>query len=86
MLAEKYRVVAYTSNARAERAGQNITSGGASDTEVNEFAVMPTSDPSSARAPTTAMPVAKVPKAWRRRCGVKASTGSLIAVSGSERE
>ena len=35
---------AYTSNAASDRAGQNITSGGASDTELSEFTVMPTSE------------------------------------------
>jgi hypothetical protein len=61
-----------------------MTSGGASDTELNELTVVPTSVPSAARAPMTAMPVANVPKAWRRRCGVKPCAGSLISGSGRD--
>jgi hypothetical protein len=41
------------------------TSGGDSDTELNEFAVRPTSVPSPARAVTTVTPVANMPNALR---------------------
>src|SRR6185312_15148232 len=42
----------------------HITSGGSSETEVNEFTVMPMSA-ASPQAVTTATPVGKQPRAWR---------------------
>ena len=79
MLAEKWATVLYTSKAASERAGQNSTRGGSSDTEVNELAVIPTSPPSSLRAPITTMPVANMPNALRSRLGVGRSDDPLAS-------
>ena len=42
----------------SDRAGQNDTSGGEIETELNELTVMPTGMPSAPRAPMTTTPVA----------------------------
>ena len=47
------------------------TSGGSSDTEVNELTVMPVGFPDASSAVMTVTPVAKLPKAWRRAAGLK---------------
>src|SRR5262245_33234066 len=47
----------------------NRTSGGSSDTELNELTVAPIRIPPSVTAVTTAMPVAKQPSASRNSCG-----------------
>jgi len=55
-------------NASIERAAcarLHNTSGGDSDTELNELAVSPTSSPVGRRAVTMVTPVAKVPSAAR---------------------
>jgi len=46
-------------------ARHHSSNGGSSDTDVNEFAVIPTGSPSGRTAVTTATPVANVPKASR---------------------
>ena len=45
------------------------TNGGVRDTELNEFTVKPTGEPSGERVVTTVMPVAKVAKASRNASG-----------------
>ncbi len=47
------------------------TSGGDSDTELNEFAVRPMSAPSGARAVTMVTPVANMPSEARNSCAEK---------------
>ncbi len=47
------------------------TSGGASETELNEFAVSPIASPAGVRAVTMVTPVAKVPSAARNSCDEK---------------
>ena len=68
------------------RARLHSTSGGLSETELNELAVRPTSVPSGARAVTTVTPVAKLPSASRNsRCvkpGAKAREGGVGASMG----
>src|ERR1700744_5747976 len=53
------------------RATENNTSGGSSDTELNELTVMPCSVPSELRAVMIATPVGKVPRALRKSPDVK---------------
>src|SRR5580698_2586024 len=53
------------------RATENSTSGGSSDTELNELTVMPCSTPSEPRAVMMATPVGKVPSARRKSVDVK---------------
>src|SRR5580692_10158323 len=53
------------------RATENSTSGGSSDTELNELTVMPCSTPSAPRAVMMATPVGKVPSALRKSVDVK---------------
>jgi hypothetical protein len=55
----------------AARARLHSTSGGASDTELNELAVSPTSVPSAERAVTMVTPVANMPSASRNSSGEK---------------
>ena len=57
-------------------AAQKSTSGGSSDTEVKEFAAIPTGSPSSI-AVMTVMPVAKCPRTDRK----DAPSGVTISVS-----
>ena len=47
------------------------TSGGDSDTELNEFAVSPTKVPAAVRAVTIVTPVANMPSAVRNSAGEK---------------
>ena len=49
--------------------GRNPTSGGSSDTEVNEPMVNPTGVPSAVVAVTTVTPVGKWPSTWRKSDG-----------------
>src|SRR6202012_4198353 len=53
------------------RATENSTSGGSSETELNELTVMPCSVPSGPRAVMMATPVGKVPSALRKSPDVK---------------
>jgi hypothetical protein len=70
------------------------TSGGASDTELNELAVNPTSSPPAPRAVTMVTPVANMPSAARNsrdeNAGARACMGrgsswdTVIAIGGRE--
>src|ERR1700722_19980612 len=53
------------------RATENSTSGGSSDTKLNELTVVPGSAPSGPRAVMMATPVGKVPSALRKSVDVK---------------
>src|SRR5215468_7117707 len=68
----------------ARRSRLNSTSGGSSETELKELAVMPIMPASCEAVVTTVMPVAKLPRAWRN------SRGSMLTVvvgpMGAERE
>src|SRR3954470_13420677 len=60
------------------RDGQNNTSGGSSETDVNEFTINPAGSPSGA-AVTNATPVANLPTASRNERGSGAGTGAAAA-------
>lgn len=66
----------------AERARLQSTSGGVSETELNELAVSPTNFPWASRAVTTVTPVANMPKASRNsvaeKCGGRACWGATV--------
>lgn len=51
------------------------TNGGSSDTELNEFTVMPTGSPRVFSPVTTVTPVAKWPSALRKKAASKAANG-----------
>jgi hypothetical protein len=61
-----------TGRLRALRARLHSTIGGVSDTELKLLAVMPTGEPSPARAVTIVTPVANMPSAWRKSLGSNA--------------
>ena len=70
------------SNVPARLARLHSTSGGSSDTELNEFAVIPTGRPSGASAVITVTPVAKWPSA--RRKSVPSKPGPKWVRAGAE--
>src|SRR5439155_1107919 len=67
---------------------ETSSSGGSSETEAMELAVIPTRAPSARRAVTTVTPVAKRPRSWRNRAGSTPEEGGVtraIAAACGER-
>src|SRR5215469_6386943 len=66
------------------RASENNTSGGSSETELNELTVVPCNNPSAARAVTTATPVGKTSRVFLNSPEVKAMAWTRGINSGGQ--
>src|SRR5689334_21564551 len=75
MLTQKNPARCISGHAREVLAGQNITRGGSSDTEENDWQVIPTGSPSDIEV-TTVTPLAKRPRTSRNFRARAADSGS----------
>ena len=77
MLTQKKPARCMSGQARDVFAGQNITSGGDSDTELNDWHVIPTGSPWLIEV-TTVTPVANRPRTSRKRRACASASGSSV--------